>query len=82
MWSSTLNAALTKQALIRCGASSAAALAIEELIANPPTSDFPMDTAKKLLEIVPNNEKKKDRHIQACLCIWLSFLFFIGRRLR
>ena len=32
---------------------------LEELIANPPTSDFPMDTAKKLLEIVPNNEKKE-----------------------
>ena len=34
---------------------------LEELIANPPMSDFPMDTAKKLLEIVPNNEKKKNR---------------------
>lgn len=31
---------------------------LEELIANPPTSDFPIDVAEKLLEIIPNNEKR------------------------
>ena len=30
---------------------------LEELIAYPPTSDFPMESAKKLLDIIPNNEK-------------------------
>lgn len=30
---------------------------LEEMIANPPTTEFPMEVAKKLLEIVPNNEK-------------------------
>ena len=30
---------------------------LEELIASPPTPDFPSDTAKKILETVPNNEK-------------------------
>lgn len=30
---------------------------LEELIEYPPTSDFPMESAKKLLDIIPNNEK-------------------------
>ncbi len=30
---------------------------LEELVANPPTTDFPMQTAKKLLELIPNNER-------------------------
>ncbi|MCR4902291.1 MAG: 4Fe-4S binding protein, partial [Butyrivibrio sp.] len=30
---------------------------LEVLIDNPPTSDFPIDVAQKLLELVPNNEK-------------------------
>jgi len=30
---------------------------LEELVENPPTPDFPTDVAKKLLDIVPNNEK-------------------------
>jgi rubrerythrin/NAD-dependent dihydropyrimidine dehydrogenase PreA subunit len=28
-----------------------------DLIANPPTKDFPVDVARKLLEMIPNNEK-------------------------
>ena len=30
---------------------------LEDLIANPPTKDFPVDAARKLLEMIPNNEK-------------------------
>ena len=43
---------------------------LEELIANPPTSDFPMDTAKKLLEIVPNNEKKEKSKEKTIMRTW------------
>ena len=43
---------------------------LEELIANPPTSDFPMDTAKKLLEIVPNNEKKEKSKGKTIMTTW------------
>ncbi len=32
---------------------------LEELIKNPPTPDFPADTAKKILELIPCNEEKK-----------------------
>ena len=31
---------------------------LEELIANPPTGEFPVEAAKKLLKLIPNNEKK------------------------
>ena len=30
---------------------------LERLINNPPTPDFPADAAKKLLDLIPNNEK-------------------------
>ena len=30
---------------------------LEELIENPPTKDFPIESAKKLLRLIPNNEK-------------------------
>ena len=43
---------------------------LEELIANPPTLDFPMDTAKKLLEIVPNNEKKEKSKGETIMTTW------------
>ena len=43
---------------------------LEELIANPPTSDFPMETAKKLLEIVPNNEKKEKPKGETIMATW------------
>lgn len=32
---------------------------LEELIANPPTEEFPVEAAKKLLKLIPNNEKKE-----------------------
>ena len=34
---------------------------LEELIANPPTPDFPAETAKQLLEMIPNNEKENNK---------------------
>ena len=37
---------------------------LEQLVQNPPTADFPADAAKKLLEMIPNNEentKKEER---------------------
>ena len=43
---------------------------LEELIANPPTSDFPMETAKKLLEIVPNNENKEKSKGETIMTTW------------
>jgi rubrerythrin/NAD-dependent dihydropyrimidine dehydrogenase PreA subunit len=43
---------------------------LEELIANPPTSDFPMEKAKKLLEIVPNNEKKEKSKGETIMTTW------------
>ena len=30
---------------------------LEQLVQNPPTADFPADAAKKLLEMIPNNEE-------------------------
>lgn len=30
---------------------------LEDLIANPPTEDFPKEIAQKLLELIPNNEE-------------------------
>ena len=32
---------------------------LEELIANPPTGEFPVEATKKLLKLIPNNEKKE-----------------------
>ena len=32
---------------------------LEELIENPPTEEFPVEAAKKLLKLIPNNEKKE-----------------------
>ena len=34
---------------------------LEELIENPPTKDFPIESAKKLLRLIPNNEKTNDK---------------------
>ncbi|MBQ1332340.1 MAG: 4Fe-4S binding protein [Lachnospiraceae bacterium] len=33
---------------------------LEELIADPPTADFPKETAKKILETIPDNETKAE----------------------
>ncbi len=32
---------------------------LEDLIADPPTEEFPVEVAKKLLKLIPNNEKKE-----------------------
>ena len=34
---------------------------LEELIENPPTKDFPIESAKKLLRLIPINEKTNDK---------------------
>ena len=34
---------------------------LEDLVANPPTADFPVDVAKKLLTMIPNNEKNNQK---------------------
>lgn len=36
-------------------------LFLKDLIKNPPTKDFPTDVAKKLLDLIPNNEKKESK---------------------
>ena len=33
---------------------------LEDLVANPPTPEFPADAAKQLLEAIPNNEKQAE----------------------
>ena len=38
---------------------------LKELIANPPTEDFPVEAAKKLLELIPCNEKKEKKNLKA-----------------
>jgi len=35
-------------------------LMLEGLVANPPSADFPLEAAKKLLRLIPNNEKTKN----------------------
>ncbi len=44
---------------------------LEELIANPPTTEFPSDTAKKILENIPNNEKKEELKGEATMSKWV-----------
>jgi Rubrerythrin len=34
---------------------------LEELINNPPTDDFPVDAAKELLDLIPNNEDNHEK---------------------
>lgn len=36
---------------------------LQKLIANTPTSDFPLETAKELLRNIPNNEKTEDKNM-------------------
>ncbi|MGM9970951.1 MAG: rubrerythrin [Anaeroplasmataceae bacterium] len=36
---------------------------LEDLILNPPTKDFPVNAAKRLLEMIPNNEKNKKEEV-------------------
>ena len=44
---------------------------LEELIANPPTTEFPSDTAKKILENIPNNENKEELKGEATMAKWV-----------
>lgn len=37
---------------------------LEELISNPPTEEFPTEVAKKLLAMIPNNEKTKKDEVK------------------
>ena len=43
---------------------------LQELISNPPTPDFPADVAKKLLEIIPNNEKEEKAKEEKTTATW------------
>ncbi len=43
---------------------------LEEFIKNPPTSDFPLDTAKKLLDIIPNNETNVQSKGETTMAKW------------
>ncbi len=38
---------------------------LEEWIAAPPTPEFPVETAKKILELIPDNEKKENEENKA-----------------
>jgi rubrerythrin len=44
---------------------------LEALIANPPTSEFPSDTAKKILKNLPNNEKKEELKGETTMAKWI-----------
>ena len=44
---------------------------LEKLIDDPPSPDFPSETAKKLLRAVPNNEKKAERKGEAEMTKWI-----------
>ena len=41
---------------------------LEELIADPPTEEFPVEAAKKLLKLIPNNEKKEVKKMEKWKC--------------
>jgi len=44
---------------------------MEKLIANPPTPDFPTDTAEKIMEAIPNHEKKAEQKGEAVMAKWV-----------
>ena len=44
---------------------------LAELIAVPPTAEFPADTAKKILKTVPNNERKTDSKGDTTMAKWV-----------
>ena len=44
---------------------------LEKLIANPPTPDFPADAAKKIMESIPNNEKKAEQKGESKMAKWV-----------
>ena len=44
---------------------------LEKLIANPPSPDFPADAAEKILEAIPNNEKKEEKKGKTAMAKWV-----------
>ena len=44
---------------------------LEKLITNPPTPDFPADAAKKIMESIPNNEKKAEQKGESKMAKWV-----------
>ncbi|MDD7340824.1 MAG: ferritin family protein [Firmicutes bacterium] len=48
---------------------------LKELIENPPTLDFPVEAAKRLLNIIPNNEKKEDKKMKTYKCLVCGQVF-------
>ena len=51
---------------------------LKELISNPPTAEFPVDVAKKLLEIIPDNEniiKKEIKKMKTYKCLVCGKVF-------
>ena len=47
---------------------------LEELIANPPTEEFPVEAAKKLLKLSPNNEKKEGVKMAYWICTVCGYI--------
>ncbi|MEG2054008.1 MAG: 4Fe-4S binding protein [Oscillospiraceae bacterium] len=41
---------------------------LQSLLDNPPSSDFPIDTVKELLKLIPNNEKPKSSKWKCKVC--------------
>lgn len=44
---------------------------LKDLIANPPTAEFPVETAKKILEAIPNNDKKTEMKGDTEMAKWV-----------
>ncbi len=44
---------------------------IKELLSNPPTPDFPADTAKKIIETIPENENKTGSKGEKKMAKWV-----------
>ncbi len=44
---------------------------LERLIANPPSPDFPADAARRILEAIPNNEKKTEQKGEKTMAKWV-----------
>lgn len=48
---------------------------LQELIENSPTSDFPVEAAKILLSMIPNNEKKEVKKMKTYKCLVCGVVF-------
>ncbi len=44
---------------------------LEKFIADPPSEDFPSDAAKKIIEAIPNNEKKAEQKGENKMAKWV-----------